>query len=70
MRFTEPNTPRVRCLATNSVQTRADDVAILAAVNVYRRIYKYAVATRLSHGLWVVAFSVLVSSGMQIFNAS
>jgi cytochrome b subunit of formate dehydrogenase len=39
-------------------------------MNVYRRIYKYAVATRLSHWLWVVAFGVLVSSGMQIFNAT
>jgi hypothetical protein len=52
------------------VQTRTGDVAILDAVNVYRRIYKYAVATRLSHWLWVVAFGVLVSSGMQIFNAT
>jgi hypothetical protein len=39
-------------------------------VNVYRRIYKYAVATRVSHWLWAVAFGVLVSSGMQIFNAT
>lgn len=34
------------------------------------RIYKYAVATRLSHWLWVVAFGALVSSGLQIFNAT
>jgi thiosulfate reductase cytochrome b subunit len=34
------------------------------------RIYRYAVATRLSHWLWVVAFAVLVSSGLQIFNAA
>lgn len=34
------------------------------------RIYRYTVATRLSHWLWVIAFAVLVSSGLQIFNAS
>lgn len=34
------------------------------------RIYRYAIATRLSHWLWVIAFAVLVSSGLQIFNAS
>lgn len=34
------------------------------------RIYRYAVATRLSHWLWVIAFGVLVSSGLQIFNAA
>lgn len=33
-------------------------------------IYKYAIATRISHWLWVLAFGVLVSSGMQIFNAA
>jgi thiosulfate reductase cytochrome b subunit len=42
----------------------------LIAMNVSRTIYKYAVATRLSHWLWVVAFGVLASSGMQIFNAT
>src|SRR5450631_483797 len=31
-RFTEPSTTRVCCRATNSVQTRTDDVAILGAV--------------------------------------
>ena len=35
-----------------------------------KRIYRYAVLTRASHWLWVVAFAVLVSSGLQIFNAS
>jgi thiosulfate reductase cytochrome b subunit len=35
-----------------------------------QRIYRYAVATRLSHWLWVIAFGVLVSSGLQIFNAA
>jgi thiosulfate reductase cytochrome b subunit len=35
-----------------------------------RLIYRYAVTTRISHWLWVVAFAVLVSSGLQIFNAS
>lgn len=34
------------------------------------RIYRYAVATRLSHWLWVIAFGVLVSSGLEIFNAA
>lgn len=34
------------------------------------RIYRYAVVTRLSHWFWVIAFGVLVSSGLQIFNAS
>jgi thiosulfate reductase cytochrome b subunit len=34
------------------------------------RIYRYAVATRLSHWVWVVAFGVLVSSGLEIFNAA
>ena len=35
-----------------------------------RLIYRYAVATRLSHWLWVLAFAALVSSGLQIFNAA
>jgi hypothetical protein len=39
-------------------------------MQIYGRIYKYAIATRLSHWLWVVAFAVLVSSGLQIFNAT
>jgi len=34
------------------------------------RIYRYAVATRLSHWLWVLAFAALVGSGLQIFNAA
>ena len=34
------------------------------------RIYRYAVATRASHWLWVIAFAVMVSSGLQIFNAA
>lgn len=34
------------------------------------KIYRYAVVTRLSHWLWVIAFGVLVSSGLQIFNAA
>ena len=34
------------------------------------KIYRYAVATRLSHWVWVIAFGVLVSSGLQIFNAA
>lgn len=33
-------------------------------------IYRYSVVTRASHWLWVLAFAVLVSSGLQIFNAS
>jgi thiosulfate reductase cytochrome b subunit len=33
-------------------------------------IYRYGVVTRLSHWLWVLAFFVLVGSGLQIFNAS
>lgn len=33
-------------------------------------IYKYAIATRISHWLWVLAFAALVSSGLQIFNAA
>jgi thiosulfate reductase cytochrome b subunit len=35
-----------------------------------RVIYRYAVLTRASHWIWAVAFAVLVSSGLQIFNAS
>ncbi|MGB8521062.1 MAG: cytochrome b/b6 domain-containing protein [Candidatus Tumulicola sp.] len=35
-----------------------------------RVIYRYALAIRLSHWLWAIAFAVLVSSGLQIFNAS
>jgi thiosulfate reductase cytochrome b subunit len=34
------------------------------------RIYRYAIATRASHWLWVIAFAALVSSGLQIFNAA
>ena len=33
-------------------------------------IYRYAVATRLAHWLWVLAFAVLVSTGLQIFMAA
>jgi thiosulfate reductase cytochrome b subunit len=33
-------------------------------------VYRYLVTTRLSHWLWVVAFAVLIGSGLQIFNAS
>ncbi len=33
-------------------------------------IYRYAVVTRASHWVWVLAFFVLVGSGLQIFNAS
>jgi thiosulfate reductase cytochrome b subunit len=35
-----------------------------------RTIYRYAVLTRVSHWVWAIAFAVLVSSGLQIFNAS
>ncbi len=35
-----------------------------------RAIHRYALATRIAHWLWVVAFAVLVSSGLQIFNAA
>ncbi|HUN28988.1 MAG TPA: hypothetical protein VMV65_04250, partial [Alphaproteobacteria bacterium] len=35
-----------------------------------QRIYRYTIATRASHWLWVIAFAVLVSSGLQIFNAA
>ena len=34
------------------------------------RIYRYTIATRASHWLWVIAFAALVSSGLQIFNAA
>jgi thiosulfate reductase cytochrome b subunit len=33
-------------------------------------VYRYAPLTRASHWLWVVAFVVLIGSGLQIFNAS
>jgi len=33
-------------------------------------IYRYSAVTRASHWLWALAFAVLVSSGLQIFNAS
>jgi thiosulfate reductase cytochrome b subunit len=33
-------------------------------------IYRYSFLTRASHWLWALAFAVLVSSGLQIFNAS
>jgi thiosulfate reductase cytochrome b subunit len=39
-------------------------------MEICRRIYKYAVATRVGHWFWVLAFGVLVSSGLQIFNAT
>jgi Ni/Fe-hydrogenase b-type cytochrome subunit len=32
--------------------------------------YRYDIATRLSHWVWLLAFFVLVSSGLQIFNAA
>jgi thiosulfate reductase cytochrome b subunit len=35
-----------------------------------RVIYRYAFLTRASHWIWTIAFAVLVSSGLQIFNAS
>ncbi|HEY2474894.1 MAG TPA: hypothetical protein VGI19_08815, partial [Candidatus Cybelea sp.] len=35
-----------------------------------RLTYRYALTTRVSHWVWVVAFFVLVGSGLQIFNAS
>lgn len=34
------------------------------------RIYRYAILTRASHWVWVIAFAVLVSSGLEIFNAA
>lgn len=33
-------------------------------------IYRYTLLTRASHWLWVIAFVVLIGSGLQIFNAS
>jgi thiosulfate reductase cytochrome b subunit len=33
-------------------------------------IYRYPLLIRASHWLWAIAFAVLVSSGLQIFNAS
>ena len=33
-------------------------------------IKRYSVVTRASHWFWVIAFGILVSSGLQIFNAS
>jgi thiosulfate reductase cytochrome b subunit len=33
-------------------------------------VYRYAFLTRASHWVWLVAFFVLVGSGLQIFNAS
>ncbi len=33
-------------------------------------IYRYALLTRASHWVWLIAFLVLVGSGLQIFNAS
>src|SRR5665213_1142015 len=35
-----------------------------------RDVYRYPVVTRLAHWFWVLAFLVLVSSGLQIFNAA
>jgi thiosulfate reductase cytochrome b subunit len=35
-----------------------------------RLIYRYPFLIRASHWLWAIAFAVLVSSGLQIFNAS
>ncbi|HUZ48639.1 MAG TPA: hypothetical protein VMW12_02725, partial [Candidatus Dormibacteraeota bacterium] len=35
-----------------------------------RTVYRYNLATRLAHWVWVIAFLVLVSSGLQIFNAA
>jgi thiosulfate reductase cytochrome b subunit len=34
------------------------------------KVYRYALLTRASHWVWVIAFFVLVGSGLQIFNAS
>ncbi|MFY9883246.1 MAG: hypothetical protein WAK15_00595, partial [Candidatus Cybelea sp.] len=36
----------------------------------HRATYRYALLTRASHWVWVVAFFILVGSGLQIFNAS
>ncbi len=33
-------------------------------------IYRYALLTRASHWVWVLAFIILIGSGLQIFNAS
>ena len=33
-------------------------------------MYRYALLTRATHWFWVIAFAVLVSSGLQIFNAA
>lgn len=33
-------------------------------------VHRYSLATRLAHWVWVLAFFALVSSGLQIFNAS
>ena len=35
-----------------------------------RKVYRYTLVTRLAHWVWVIAFLVLVSSGLQIFNAA
>lgn len=35
-----------------------------------RDVYRYSVTTRLAHWVWFVAFLVLISSGLQIFNAA
>lgn len=35
-----------------------------------RQIYRYGMVLRASHWLWAIAFAVLVSSGLQIFNAA
>jgi thiosulfate reductase cytochrome b subunit len=35
-----------------------------------KAVYRYALLTRASHWVWVVAFAVLLGSGLQIFNAS
>lgn len=37
---------------------------------VSRLVYRYPLLVRASHWIWVVAFFVLVGSGLQIFNAS
>jgi thiosulfate reductase cytochrome b subunit len=33
-------------------------------------VYRYALLTRVSHWIWLLAFVVLIGSGLQIFNAS
>src|SRR5271166_2208351 len=35
-----------------------------------RVIYRFPLLVRVSHWLWVLAFAVLIGSGLQIFNAS